>query len=102
MLPPVNNCRDCRLHLRELATLRQEIEQLKNDLRHLRRRVTLLKKDNRRLRQELDEARRRPHRQGGMQRGHRLRQEAWERNAAKLAERLAGESPAGAGPHMAP
>lgn len=73
MLPTVNNCRGCRLHLRELASLRQEIEQLKNELRHLRRRVTLLKKDNRSLRQELDEVRRQPHRQAGHFRRNKLK-----------------------------
>jgi transposase len=39
----------------------------------LRRRVTLLKKDNRRLRQELDEARRQPHRQAGHFRRDKLK-----------------------------
>ena len=65
MLAPIGNCHGCRLRQRELARLRQEISQLKNDLRHKQRRLTLLKKDNRRLRQELDEARRQTHRQAG-------------------------------------
>lgn len=73
MLPSVNNCRGCRLRQRELDRLWQEIAQLKNEVRQLRRRLPLLKKDNRRLRQELDEARRRPHRQAGHFRRHKLK-----------------------------
>ena len=75
MTSPVANCRGCRLHLRELASLRQEIAQLKCEFRHVRRRLTLLKKDNRRLRHELDEARRQPHRQAGHFRRHKLKKD---------------------------
>jgi transposase len=75
MPSPVANCRGCRLHLRELASLRQEIAQLKSELRQVRRRLTLVKKDNRRLRQELDEARRQPHRQAGHFRRNKLKKD---------------------------
>jgi hypothetical protein len=72
MLSPVANCPKCRLHKRELASLRQELAELKGERRQLRRRVTLLKNDNQRLRRELNEARRKPHRQAGQFRRNKL------------------------------
>src|SRR5271170_595931 len=74
MLPPIGNCRGCRLRQRELDHLRQESAQWKSEVRQLRRRVTLLKKDNRRLRKQLDEARRQPHRQAGHFRRNKLKE----------------------------
>ncbi len=65
MFPPVGNCRGCRLRQRELARLRQQLDQSQQDNRRLQRRLAKLKKDNDRLRRELDEARRQPHRQAG-------------------------------------
>ena len=65
MFPPVGNCRGCRLRQRELARLRQQLGQLENDNRRLLHRLAKLKKDNDLLRQQLDEARRQPHRQAG-------------------------------------
>jgi transposase len=65
MLPPIGTCRGCRLRQRELARLRQQLEQLEGDNRRLERRLARLKKDNNHLRHELEEARRQAHRQAG-------------------------------------
>jgi hypothetical protein len=73
MLPPVGNCRGCRLRQRELARLRSQMDQLAKDNRRQERRLAKLKMDNDRLRQELDEARRQPHRQAGHFRRSKLK-----------------------------
>jgi hypothetical protein len=58
---------------RELARLRDQVDQLANDHRRQEHRLAKLKKDNDRLRQELDEARRLPHRQAGHFRRSKLK-----------------------------
>jgi len=73
MLPPVGNCRGCRLRQRELARLRDQLDQMANDNRRQEHRLAKLKKDNDRLRQELDDARRQPHRQAGHFRRSKLK-----------------------------
>jgi hypothetical protein len=73
MLLPVGNCRGCQLRQGELARLRDQVDQLEKDNRRLERRLAKLKVANDRLRQQLDEARRQPHRQAGHFRRSKLK-----------------------------
>jgi hypothetical protein len=88
MLPPVGNCRGCRLRQRELARLRDQLDQLENDNHRLQRRLAKLKVDQDRLRQELDEARRQPHRQAGHFRRSQLKRRKKKWISVKSADSL--------------
>ena len=63
MLPAAGNCRGCRLRDRDIRLLQQALEKRHKDLDRLERRCAKLKKANRQWRQQLDEARRKTHRQ---------------------------------------
>lgn len=63
MIPPAGQCRGCRLRDREIRLLQESLSQKIAETTRLQRRCTRLKKDNDRLRAELDETRRRAHRQ---------------------------------------
>jgi len=73
MFPPAGNCGGCRLRDREIAVLRQRLQQHDADLARLQRRCARLKKDSDRLRFQLDEAQRQPHRQANAFRRHTLK-----------------------------
>jgi transposase len=73
MLAPAGNCSGCRACNREIARLRQRLDQLQQDNARLQRRLVRLKKDNDRLRAQLDEIRRESHRQASPFRRHKLK-----------------------------